>query len=64
MKLRYALLLILVVSATLMPIIATQPISQTSTPKPTLESAKPATTSCDLIKPNDPGSGGGGKGET
>jgi hypothetical protein len=44
-----------------MPIIATQPIPQTSTPEINLESP---TTSCGIIKPNDPGSGGGGRGET
>ena len=61
MKLKRALFLILVVSAVLMPIIATQPIPQTSTPEINLESP---TTSCGIIKPNDPGSGGGGRGET
>jgi len=64
MKLKRALFLILVLSAILMPIIAAQPIPQTNTPELTLESAESPTTSCGIIKPNDPGSGGGGRGET
>jgi len=64
MKLKYALLLIIALSVVLTPIIAIQLSSQVNTAKPTLKTPESPIVSCGVIKPNDPGSGGGGRGET
>ena len=63
MKLKCALLLIIALSV-LTPIIAIQLSSQVTTAKPTLKMPESPIVSCGVMKPNDPGSGGGGRGET
>ena len=64
MKLRFALLMVLVLTAVFFSTAVAQHLTESNTTKIQYKALEQLTTLCNLITPHDPGSGGGGKGET
>jgi len=62
MRFKLALLLILVLATVVFPVVLVQPL-ESKTPNVLLKTVERPNISYVLIRPNDPGSGGGGRGE-